>query len=911
LLHPATAETLAYDGLSRLTEAQSGNHLTRHAYDSLSRRLSETTDGRTVTYEHDDAGNPTQQVYPSGTSLTQTFDALNRLEAVTTGAESQVAYGFRGSDLIASKSLGNGLSGGTTYDPARRPTHSTLGGASFEPFTERLSWSPRNLKTAIQREDLNGAGYLVAYDDAGRLIEAAKTENPLALAPNNSTPTAASVAALPDSFGFTYDAAENLLEQRPERFTISAHAASPPDASGRNRPGSFAGQPLAWDGNGNLVRKGPDHFAWDYRNRLTRVTRDGVGEIARYEYDAFNRLARRVVAGETQEWVWAGWQLLERYADGQLAMRRIYGQGLDEVVRQETDGNGDGLLETVTIPVYDSIGNAVAITDAAGKALERYEYAPYGTRTIRVDLTPPAVEQLREAGGTLLLELSEEILLQRVQEAIASGNLTLRDTTDDAPVAITASQPVRDGKQKGRRLLLTPDPGHPPQANHGMLLHIEPGAMVDLFENRPETAYERPFVWLDADHTIDDTTAPRVDLVITKAGELEISFSEEIDPQVASAVILLDGQARAWTALPDRYTLKPAGALSATTHTLQIGPALIDQAGNPMTEPFTRNVTTGAADQIAYERPDPRVTPTSTLDNLASFQGHITDPATGLVYMRNRWMDPEMGRFLSPDPMGFVDGPNTYSYAGNSPMQRGDPLGLYQADFHFGVTYLLSIRAGFSRLVAQKIAAATERPDQDGRSPVLSGVMARIGRETDKEQLREWHFPKELLDSGEVVPGSTYAWKKVKAGIASKNLEQFGEGLHPLQDSWSHQGVPSLKGGFAGHPEARGGLLSSKADIPVEYPDDALGACEATYKALLEFRDKGSQPGDLEKLPVPWTTVRVELRELISMRERKDKRAWLAGRGVSMPEAYWADVSMGPIEQKEQAEARARTKGPQ
>ena len=53
-------------------------------------------------------------------------------------------------------------------------------------------------------------------------------------------------------------------------------------------------------------------------------------------------------------------------------------------------------------------------------------------------------------------------------------------------------------------------------------------------------------------------------------------------------------------------------------------------------EPFSHSITTGGQDQIVYERPDPRVTPTSTLDNLASFQGHITDPMTGLVYARNR-----------------------------------------------------------------------------------------------------------------------------------------------------------------------------------------------------------------------------------------------------------------------------------
>ncbi|MBP8656084.1 MAG: RHS repeat-associated core domain-containing protein [Kiritimatiellae bacterium] len=41
--------------------------------------------------------------------------------------------------------------------------------------------------------------------------------------------------------------------------------------------------------------------------------------------------------------------------------------------------------------------------------------------------------------------------------------------------------------------------------------------------------------------------------------------------------------------------------------------------------------------------------------------------------------DPHTGRFTSEDPLGFVDGPNRYVYAGNSPAKWIDPLGL---EFH-------------------------------------------------------------------------------------------------------------------------------------------------------------------------------------------------------------------------------------
>jgi RHS repeat-associated protein len=49
---------------------------------------------------------------------------------------------------------------------------------------------------------------------------------------------------------------------------------------------------------------------------------------------------------------------------------------------------------------------------------------------------------------------------------------------------------------------------------------------------------------------------------------------------------------------------------------------------------------------------------------------------TGLVYARNRYYDPELGRFISVDPMGYVDGPNVYAFAGNDPANLSDPLGL-------------------------------------------------------------------------------------------------------------------------------------------------------------------------------------------------------------------------------------------
>ena len=48
----------------------------------------------------------------------------------------------------------------------------------------------------------------------------------------------------------------------------------------------------------------------------------------------------------------------------------------------------------------------------------------------------------------------------------------------------------------------------------------------------------------------------------------------------------------------------------------------------------------------------------------------------GFVYLRNRWYDPQTGRFLTQDPIGLAGGVNLHAYAGNNPVTFSDPFGL-------------------------------------------------------------------------------------------------------------------------------------------------------------------------------------------------------------------------------------------
>jgi RHS repeat-associated protein len=55
--------------------------------------------------------------------------------------------------------------------------------------------------------------------------------------------------------------------------------------------------------------------------------------------------------------------------------------------------------------------------------------------------------------------------------------------------------------------------------------------------------------------------------------------------------------------------------------------------------------------------------------------GQYADEETGLCYTRFRYFDPEVGRWCSPDPLGFIGGENLYAFDSN-PALDADPFGL-------------------------------------------------------------------------------------------------------------------------------------------------------------------------------------------------------------------------------------------
>ena len=79
-------------------------------------------------------------------------------------------------------------------------------------------------------------------------------------------------------------------------------------------------------------------------------------------------------------------------------------------------------------------------------------------------------------------------------------------------------------------------------------------------------------------------------------------------------------------------------------------------------------------------------------DSLFSWTGRELDPVSGLQWNRARWYDPQVGRWLADDPIGFAAGDtNLQRYVGNSPTTYVDPSGLEISETRLGGTGYLHV----------------------------------------------------------------------------------------------------------------------------------------------------------------------------------------------------------------------------
>ncbi|KAH8148314.1 uncharacterized protein LAJ45_07767 [Morchella importuna] len=76
--------------------------------------------------------------------------------------------------------------------------------------------------------------------------------------------------------------------------------------------------------------------------------------------------------------------------------------------------------------------------------------------------------------------------------------------------------------------------------------------------------------------------------------------------------------------------------------------------------------------------PDTLIRRLTTAPSKYRYRRYPHDTETGLLYCSARYYMPWLGRWLSPDPIGILDGLNTYLYVNDDPVNYFDPSGTYR-----------------------------------------------------------------------------------------------------------------------------------------------------------------------------------------------------------------------------------------
>jgi RHS repeat-associated protein len=87
------------------------------------------------------------------------------------------------------------------------------------------------------------------------------------------------------------------------------------------------------------------------------------------------------------------------------------------------------------------------------------------------------------------------------------------------------------------------------------------------------------------------------------------------------------------------------------------------------------NASGGVAANYKYSPFGELESSTATVDQPLRYMARELDSSTGLYYVRNRWYDPVLSRWLSEDPIGLAGGINSYAYVDNDPINFVDPNG--------------------------------------------------------------------------------------------------------------------------------------------------------------------------------------------------------------------------------------------
>jgi len=569
--------------------------------------------GRTTTYAYDNSGNLVETIYPDGT-------------------QSGLTYNSRGQVLTFSDAAGNTTS--RSYDAQGNVLTVT------NPAGDTVSFAYDALGRKIGTTNALGNATNYQHDLLGRVVKVTDALGGEVV----TTHAVAGIGSLVDQVGntasFQYDSLNQLVAMT-DPFNHS--------------------QIFAYDPNGNMSSRtdysgSSTTYAYDEMNRLTATTYPD-GSAVDFSYDPNGRLAQTVDSTGDSSYTYNARGSLTAYTNTQ---GRFVAYDYDEagnLIRTTYPDN-----KSITY-LYDSRNRLVQVEDWAGRRTN-YSYDPRGL-LIEVNLPngTKAKYDYDSAGrvtGLRNLKANDDVIAAYSYVLDQNGNI-VSETSEQPLEPIVQSQGLACTYGPDNRLASVNGESVGYDQNGNMVAAGDTTYQYD-FENRLKTIVCPGNTW-EYDY---DGKGRRIGL--THNGS-ERHFL--LDPRGMTNVLAEYDGDNDLTA----YYIYGLGLLCK-----------IDAAGDPYYYHYNFTGHTVAmtdangdiVNRYAYTPFGVLSAKTEAVPNPFRYVGRfgVMDDDNGLLYMRARYYDPDLGRFLTKDPIGFEGGVNLYAYAADNPVVLIDPAGL-------------------------------------------------------------------------------------------------------------------------------------------------------------------------------------------------------------------------------------------
>ncbi len=680
------ADTFTYDDAGRLLTAvagRSGVTITRtYADGRLQRETQQRPDGTSsVSYRYDAQGRPTALTLDDGTELATTWSSQGRSASGSLDGVQVFTRRYDAGGRLTQTTLANGLVETRSYTGANQVASIAVGPVVTPPaplLAVAYGYDANHRKTSETDPGPAGERQTFAYDAGGRLTDWTRTPgvDPRVTADRQLW----ELSPVGDWTATTTNGARQTRRHDAAHQTVAVGA-----------------QALAYDANGNLTRDHQGRRAtWDADNRLRAAELDdpaGGTQVAEMVYDALGRRVALRRGGRTTVFVLNGTQVIqerdvkrtpsatEQASDGELSAADA-----EAPPGSLLDQPGGTHLNFQPATAVVSVGWLADKGRSLGERTNGLHYGWTQSGSPQALAPPHSVERdvvPRIELDTLHALTASDATAQWRLTGLANGTYAVVVIAGD-PASLARTNHLRLNNER----LTDPDPAGQPSSSD--LLGDYDGWAVTA------TVTDGVLTLSAAADAVD----PALDLI--EIGPVGSVADDALRQRVADAVREATARTaachqrppspRTFVTAADDYidapiALRTGQGAAAKTYSVHSNALYSPQALTDATGHVVERYTYTAFGQRTVQGSDSELA--SAVGLTTGFTGLRDDG--GLLFARARYFSPELGRWISRDPAGYVDGWSLYN--GYFVPNGVDPEGKYKTTVYLEYEKFARIRS--------------------------------------------------------------------------------------------------------------------------------------------------------------------------------------------------------------------------